>query len=211
MRMSNRPQGQAMPLCGPGPSLPQAPRLTMGHSAGPHPSKALGSGSRGAGSSVRPTQRAPTARRMAQQQQGPSDSGSNSEQPDVDGLRKKFFPGASPDAAEAEPSATGDAEQGPDFLDAVNPISLGRQARKLVDEQGVPVDNVNPIALGRQARRAFNEVWTQLSQVRWAHQVTLQSRDHGIAAARTVVSLYFADLVHPCLTAAGVPNQAHGV
>lgn len=178
MRMSNRPQVQAMPLCGPGPSLPQAPRLTMGHSAGPHPSKALGSSSRCAGSSVRPTQRAPTARRMAQQQQGPSDSGSNSEQPDVDGLRKKFFSGASPDAAEAEPSATGDA----DFLDAVNPISLGRQARKLVDEQGVPVDNVNPIALGRQARRAFDEVWTQLSQVRCATKPTVQSRDQGIAA-----------------------------
>ena len=64
---------------------------------------------------------------------GPDDSGTET-MPDIDRLRKKFF--------EKE--------------NATAPIQ---------DDSTSSLDSMNPIALGRSARRAFDEVWQQLSQL----------------------------------------------
>ena len=69
---------------------------------------------------------------------GPSSGG------DDDRLRKKFF--------------APDAETGP----SSSPSERG-SAQSLPDDVTPSLDAVNPIALGRQARRAFDEVWSQLS------------------------------------------------
>ena len=63
---------------------------------------------------------------------------------DSERLRKKFFSESS-----AEPSAS----------------SADRSPAQTSDDATPSLDSVNPISLGRQARRAFDEVWTQLSQL----------------------------------------------
>lgn len=139
--------------------------------------------------------------------EGPSTSRPKASQPnghntDIDSLKQKYFPDSAPVAEQSAPVAEqpgtvpSSTEFGLDALDAVNPISLGRQARKIIDDQGVAVDNVNPIALGRQARRAFDTVWTQLSQLAaptkrsvFTDEMELESMGERSQAAETTVLL----------------------
>ena len=113
--------------------------------------------------------------------------GEGTDEARLDHLKNKFFTPGSSSKEEEEEGQQQDQARGselPSLVEAVNPIALGRQARKALDqvlfaEDGsivsssliptmtadAPGGNANPINLGRQARKAFDEVWSQLSSL----------------------------------------------
>lgn len=117
--------------------------------------------------------------RATEQDEG---STSGSDDAKVDQLKSKFFPtpGSRPEIEEEQQEDKSRGSEVPSLVDAVNPIALGRQARKAFDQStasfpspsliptmttDAPGGNANPINLGRQARKAFDEVWNQLSSL----------------------------------------------